>query len=245
MVIGALDRIVVAVEDLRAVAGDDDPVAFFEIGDLLGQRRERERVGAEIGLALAVADHQRRAEPRADQQVGISAEQRSPARRRRAAAAAPPATASSRRNAAPRPARDRPDARRPRCRSRSRTRGRARCSSSRSGLKFSMMPLWTSATSPVACGWALSVGRRAMRRPAGVGDADRAGQRLARPARCARLTSLPSARGGGRARRHGRCRCPPNHSRDIRAACSPSTSRSATGLRRDADNSAHFRTSLR
>jgi hypothetical protein len=35
------------------------------------------------------------------------------------------------------------------------TRPRA-ISSSRSDLKFSMMPLWTKATSPVACGWALS-----------------------------------------------------------------------------------------
>ena len=50
----ALDRIVVLVEDLRALAGDDDPVAFVEIGDLLGQRGERQRVGPEIGLALAV-----------------------------------------------------------------------------------------------------------------------------------------------------------------------------------------------
>ena len=50
-------------------------------------------------------------------------------------------------------------------------------SSSRSGLKFSMMPLWTSATPSTMCGWALHR-RRAVRRPAGVGDADVPGERL-------------------------------------------------------------------
>ena len=70
-----LDGRVVAVEHLRAVAGADHPVAFVEIGDALGQRRERQRVGAEIGLALAMADDQRRAEPRADDKLGMLAEQ--------------------------------------------------------------------------------------------------------------------------------------------------------------------------
>ena len=37
-----------AVVDLDAIALDDGPVAFLEIGDLLGQRRQRQRVGAEI-----------------------------------------------------------------------------------------------------------------------------------------------------------------------------------------------------
>ena len=39
------------------------------------QRRQRERVRAEIILALAIADGQRRAQPRADEQVGMVAEQ--------------------------------------------------------------------------------------------------------------------------------------------------------------------------
>src|SRR3546814_20673858 len=48
-------------------------VALLRSADLLGGRRQRERVGAEIGLAVAIAHDQRRAEPRADQHVGIIA----------------------------------------------------------------------------------------------------------------------------------------------------------------------------
>ena len=55
------------VADDGALAGHNDPVAFLEIGDAVGERRERQRVGAEIHLALAVADRERRALPRADQ----------------------------------------------------------------------------------------------------------------------------------------------------------------------------------
>jgi len=71
----ALDGGIVAIEHLGAVAGADDPIALLEIGDPLGQRRQRQRVGAKIGLAVAIAHHQRRAEPRADQHVGVIAEQ--------------------------------------------------------------------------------------------------------------------------------------------------------------------------
>ena len=39
------------------------------------QRRDRERVGAEVILALAIADRQRRTHARADDQVGMVAEQ--------------------------------------------------------------------------------------------------------------------------------------------------------------------------
>jgi hypothetical protein len=64
-----------AVVDLSAVVGDHRPVALVEIGDALGQRGERKRVGAEIGLAVAIAERQRRAHAGADQQAGIVAEQ--------------------------------------------------------------------------------------------------------------------------------------------------------------------------
>ena len=67
MTIGRSTGLVVAVEDRRAVMGDDRPVALVEIGDALGEPGERERVGAEIGLALAIADGERRADPGADQ----------------------------------------------------------------------------------------------------------------------------------------------------------------------------------
>ena len=63
------------VEDLGAGAGDDDPVALLEIGDAVGEGGERQRVGAEIHLAVAVADRERRALARADEQVVMALEQ--------------------------------------------------------------------------------------------------------------------------------------------------------------------------
>ncbi len=90
-------------------------------------------------------------------------------------------------------------------------------SSSRSGLKFSMMPLWTSATGPAMCGWALSDRRRAMRCPARVGDAGIAVQLGSRPVRAPDCRAFPRP-GAARTRRSARCRCRPSHSRDIRAA---------------------------
>ena len=71
----ALDRLVLAVEDLDALAADDRPVALVEIGDALGQRRHRERVRAEVIFAVAIADRQRRTHARADHQIGMVAEQ--------------------------------------------------------------------------------------------------------------------------------------------------------------------------
>ena len=149
----ALDRLVVAVEDLDAFAADDGPVALVEIGDALGPRRDRKRVRAEVILAVAIADGQRRTHARADHQVGMVAEQEG----------------DGERAVEPRQA---PRRRRPRAMRRARSRGRpdgrplrvsvslskvrpSPISSSRSGLKFSMMPLWTSATGPTMCGWAL------------------------------------------------------------------------------------------
>src|SRR3546814_7579115 len=69
----ALDRVVVGVENLRAFAANDDPIALVEISDLLRQRRKRERVAAEVGFALAVTNDEGRAEARADEQVGMAA----------------------------------------------------------------------------------------------------------------------------------------------------------------------------
>src|SRR3546814_8625788 len=61
----ALDCLVFAVENLCAIAGDDDPVTFVEIGDLLRQRRQREGIGTKIGFPLAIADDERR--PRSEE----------------------------------------------------------------------------------------------------------------------------------------------------------------------------------
>ena len=70
----ACHLVVVLVVDRRPVARDDDPVAFVEIGDPLGQRRQRQGVGTEIGFPVTVADHQGRAQPGADQQLRMGAE---------------------------------------------------------------------------------------------------------------------------------------------------------------------------
>ena len=64
------------VEDFdRLRAGDDRDVALFEIGDAVGQGGERDGIGADEHLALAVADGQRRALAGGDQQVILAVEQ--------------------------------------------------------------------------------------------------------------------------------------------------------------------------
>ena len=70
-----LDAVAVDVEDLEAVSGHHAPVAVFEIGDGIGEGRQRDGVGAQIHLAVAVADRERRAVARADQQIVIVLEQ--------------------------------------------------------------------------------------------------------------------------------------------------------------------------
>ena len=63
------------VVDLDALARHHGPVAVLEIADGVGERRERDRVGAEIHLAVAVADRERRALAGADQQILLAGEQ--------------------------------------------------------------------------------------------------------------------------------------------------------------------------
>jgi hypothetical protein len=64
----ALDHVSDAISGVIAnvgpLAGQHDPVAVLEIGDTVGERRERERVGTQIHLAVAVADRERRGPPR-------------------------------------------------------------------------------------------------------------------------------------------------------------------------------------
>ena len=71
----AVDRLVLLVENLDGFAADDCPVAFVQIGDPLCPRSYRERIGAEVIFAVAVADGQRRPHARTDDQVGMLAEQ--------------------------------------------------------------------------------------------------------------------------------------------------------------------------
>ncbi len=69
----ALDRLAVHVEDGDLVAAHHRPVAVLEIGDRIGEGRQRDGVGAQEHLALAVADGERRAVAGADDQVLVAA----------------------------------------------------------------------------------------------------------------------------------------------------------------------------
>ena len=70
----ALDRRAVHVEDLRLDCGARRPSRHLQIGDRVGEGRQRDGVGAEEHLALAVADRQRRAVAGADDQVLVALE---------------------------------------------------------------------------------------------------------------------------------------------------------------------------
>ena len=50
------------------------PVTFFEIGDRVSERRERDGVGAEIHFARAVTDGERRTLARRDHQIVVAGE---------------------------------------------------------------------------------------------------------------------------------------------------------------------------
>ncbi len=57
----ALDRLALAVPDLDAFRGEPRDVAVLQEADVLGVDEERRRIGGQELLALAEADHQRRA----------------------------------------------------------------------------------------------------------------------------------------------------------------------------------------
>ena len=70
----SLHRAIIAVENLDFLAANHGPVAFVEIGDALRPRRHGQGVGSEIILPGAIADGQRSAHPRADDQIRMIAE---------------------------------------------------------------------------------------------------------------------------------------------------------------------------
>ena len=72
---GRVTTLPVSVLDDRAAAGEDDEIAVLEIADRAGEGRERNRVGAEIHLAVAIADGERRAAPGADQEILLAGKQ--------------------------------------------------------------------------------------------------------------------------------------------------------------------------
>ena len=63
------------VEDLRPVMVDDDVVAVVQIGDAVGERAQRHAVRADEHLAVPIADGQGRAVARAQDHVGVAADQ--------------------------------------------------------------------------------------------------------------------------------------------------------------------------
>ena len=62
------------VKDAGAGAAEHRPVAIVEIGNAVGEGRQRDGVGAEIHLAVAVADGQRAAAAGADHEVVLALE---------------------------------------------------------------------------------------------------------------------------------------------------------------------------
>ena len=63
------------VLDDGAAAGEHDEVAVLEVADLAGERRERDGIRAEIHLAVAIADGERRTLARPDQEVFLAGKQ--------------------------------------------------------------------------------------------------------------------------------------------------------------------------
>ncbi len=63
------------IVQLGALARDDRPVAFLQVAHRVGERRQRNRVGADEHGAVAEADGERRAFARTDQQIVLAGEQ--------------------------------------------------------------------------------------------------------------------------------------------------------------------------
>ena len=70
----ALDFSAAQIEEPGALPVHHRPVAIMQIGDAAGQRRQRQRVGAEIHLILAKPHRQRRTMLCADDQLGMAGE---------------------------------------------------------------------------------------------------------------------------------------------------------------------------
>ena len=213
---------------LDLVVGDDRPVAFVEIGDALGQAGQRRaRPSRDRILAVAVADGERRAQAGADDHAGMVAEQ------------------DGEREGAVQARQHRRD-RASRALARRELVGDEMGDDLAVGLALEGAALGLhllaqrleilddavvddrDAVDDVRVG--VADGRRAVGRPAGVGDADRAGERRRLELALRDCRACPR-RGGARAGRRRWCRCRRCHSRDIRAACSPSISRADTSAR--------------
>src|SRR5262245_21930233 len=60
------------IPNLHALAREHSPVAILEIADRVGEWRQSDRVGAEIHLAIAVANRERRSFASADQKIVLA-----------------------------------------------------------------------------------------------------------------------------------------------------------------------------
>ena len=69
------DRLPGVIEDAGGGVIDGDVIAFFQIGDAVGERADRQGVGADEHLAIAIADHQRAAAAGAHDQAVLALDQ--------------------------------------------------------------------------------------------------------------------------------------------------------------------------
>ena len=188
----------VEVGDGDAVAAQLDDLVLAELDGLAGVGDEGGDVGGEEVLALAAPDHERGVAPGADDDVGHvgvgrdEGERALEPRQTRRIASARSMPGAHRRDLVP-----------SRCATASVSvsedisRPRA-SSSSRSWAKFSMIPLWMTATLPVqsTVRVGVAVGRAAVGGPAGVAHAGRSpGGSGCSAEQPTRLPSLPALRG--------------------------------------------------
>ncbi len=73
----ALDHHTFFIADLDALVRHHRPIAVVEIGDRVGERRERDGIRAQIHLAVAVADRERRAFAGPDHEIVLARKQES------------------------------------------------------------------------------------------------------------------------------------------------------------------------
>ena len=188
---------------------------------LPGQRRQRQRIGADIHLAVAIADRQRAAAPGADQQIVLAGEQED--ERERAFEPRQRARHRLRRGQPLRQVMRRQD------RDRLGIGLRDKAMTQAGQLAFQLLEILDNAVmddgDPVGRDrMRVVLGRQAVRRPARVADADRAVHRLAFEPR-GEVGELALRRGGVRCGRRSASRPRPNHSRGIRDAAAPRSAR--------------------
>ena len=216
-----LDRLIMRIAEFGAMARQNGEIAVFEIGELIGERRQRQRIGAEIDFAASSPSPKPTTSgapsPRADQEILLAVEQ------------------NGERESALEP-------RQARChRIDRRKAGRHRLGEEMGdhlGIRvaFELMPLAAQLVAQLAkilddavmddgdlaigMRMRIAFGRLAMCRPARMADPGRAEKRRFGEASFEILEFAGGAPACEMRRLRG-SRCRPNHSRDIRAASKP------------------------